>query len=175
MDKVWVKLEECQSYTTASELGDLKTCLNANAPETPKNIFDLAPLTNASPKDISAYQLKLDAQTIRNGIAIRVRKSSVNYDYFLVYGESQKITVYQLDLTNRKYALIPEYCDINELRCILDDLMEEEGGKEQKAVYAEDEIEIGENGDLGTNLKALINDMIDEKVTEAMNELTGDE
>mgnify|MGYP003296734238 CR=1 FL=1 len=74
---------------------------------------------------IAAYQLQLDAQKTRNGIFIR--KSG--HENFLVYGESQKITIYELNSSAREYKLIEEYCDINELRrCINEHFGGGEGG-----------------------------------------------
>lgn len=89
-----------------------KNCLNDTQPETFKSLCDSEFGFTEDDSNPGSYQIELERGKIRNGVLIN--------DYFLVYGDSQKITIYELDLTNKKYKLIEEFCDINELRRVLD-------------------------------------------------------
>jgi len=114
----------------ATQLAAVKTAVNSTDYETPKSLIDpsykLSIVNADNPTDIAAYRLEMDAQKVRNGIMIRVYSSGL-YEHFLVYGESQKITIYEINSAKQSYVLIEEYCDINELRRCLEEHQEAPG------------------------------------------------
>lgn len=106
-----------------------------------------------------------------------------NYCVLFAYdGLSQKMRIVNIDYVNSAYTIIKEELSINELRRVLDDATESQGGKPVKdlvaeTVLAENELEIGASGAVGNNLLAKLGTKYVIKMTAPANanSLTQDE
>lgn len=90
----------------------LKEVLNTTSPNIANYGFG-----NLPEEEITVCRFEFAKGDCKQGILINTDTTQ----FFIQYNRYQTLALYKLDLTNYKYEEIKEYCDINELRRVLND------------------------------------------------------
>lgn len=95
---------------------------------------------NLPAKGITPVYFQLDSTNLKTGILVY----NDSYCALVCYHRFQDLLIYKLDVEDHVYAKVNEYCDINELRRVLDDALDiiDSGDAEENEVLVAD----GESG-----------------------------
>ena len=148
-------IETVLETLSAANLATLKSLINGSANAIFRSFINKdCPMTA---DDAGIKHLVLETKdAIFTGYLIFTDDYCVLFSYD---GLSQEMRIVDIDYEKKEYEIIKEELSINELRRVLDDTTESQGGKPVKdlvaeTVLAEDELEIGASGVVGDNLLA---------------------
>ena len=116
-------IEEQLAKLTGPQLVQLRTAMNNNGPETFYSLVDSSHFIPENQGIIAAVRLEVEKEKpAYNGILI----STSDVCMLIGYHRFQDLALFEIELGERTYRRIKEYCDINELRRCLDDALETE-------------------------------------------------
>lgn len=113
-------IEELLASMSDANLKSLHTILNTGG----NNVsLSFATLTTSYKNKVTPVYFQLDDNNVKTGILIYTNTMCA----LICYHKYQDLLLIKLNVTNHTYEKVNEYCDINELRRILDDTFESKG------------------------------------------------
>ena len=113
-------IEEAIEAMSENDIATLRAQLNSNTSTLRFSILDLPTV-----KTISAGTMDFcDGKPEKTGFLVLIPDTIA---MFIAYHRFQDLAIFEIDTTNKSFKRINEYCDINELRRVIDDTVEATG------------------------------------------------
>lgn len=113
-------IESLLGSMSTANLKDLRTILNSGGDNVS---LSFATLTNSYKNKVTPVYFQFEDNGLKTGILIWTNSKCA----LICYHKYQDLLLIELNPTNHTYQKINEYCDINELRRVLDDTVESTG------------------------------------------------